>query len=425
MPLARAVTIAIACTLAVSLPIQAAEWSAEPKISLRSGYNDNIRMTRAAHDSVWETALTPAVKFGVAKEHQGLFGNADVVVRRFTGGEGRESGDVLDREDAHLRINTYHRTARDNFAADINITRDSTLDAELDKDLNVIEDRATRLSKSISPSWTRSLTEKTRLELSYNFSTVEYSDEIGGSNLIDYDYDVFSAALLRQMTPRIQGTLSASYSRYQPETNLESKTLSLQAGISRNFSETLSASFLAGRRETTSDTRVLTGFCIGAPVGAAIPDCGGFTFFQTGLATDEIENTGAVFSASLTKILETGQLSASLSRSSSPSGQGELLDTTRLTLLGELSFTETLRSSLRIEFSDQETIVSTTGIPEQGSRQFFQVTPRLAWRWRREWELAGEYQYAENEEVSGSDTATRNAVYLTLIYRPTRIYMSR
>jgi len=425
MSLIMPLTGAIILALAVSLQVQAAEWSAEPNISLRSGYNDNIRMTLADHDSVWETALTPSVRFGVAKEHQGLFGNADVVVRRFTGGEGRESGDVLDREDAHLSVNAYHNMERDRFAADLNITRDSTLDTELDETGNVIEDRATRLRKSISPSWTRSLTEKTRMELSYQFSAVSYSDEIGPLNLIDYDYDVFSAALLRQMTPRIQGTLSASYSRYQPETNLESKTLSLQAGISRNFSETLSASFLAGRRETTSDTLVQTGFCIGAPAGATFPDCGGATFIPTGLATDEIENTGAVYSASITKVMETGKLSASLSRSSSPSGDGELLDTTRLSLAGEHRFTQKLTSSLRIEFSDQETIVSRTGITELGSRQFFRVTPRLAWRWRQEWELAGEYQYAENEEVSGSDTATSNAVYVTLSYRPTKIYISR
>ena len=407
MALIRNLLLAIACVLAVSLPVQAAEWSIEPTLSLRSGYNDNIRMTRAEHDSVWETALTPAVRFGVAKENQGLFGNADVVARRFSGGDGREDSDVLDREDAHLKLNAYHNTERDKFAANLNLTRDSTLDSELDEDLNVIEERATRLRKSITPSWTRSLTEKTRLDLSYSFTTVDYSDEIAPRDLVDYDYDVFSTSLVRQMTPRIQGTLSASYSRYQPETicDSDSDTLSLQAGISRTFSETLSASFLAGRRETTSDTVELT---------------------PTGFVVDEIENTGTVYSASLTKVLETGKLSATLSRSSSPTGDGELLDTTRLVLLGEHRFTETLRSSLRIEFSDRETIASRAGgIRDQDDRQFFRVTPRLAWRWRREWELAGEYQYAEEDSDSFTDEATRNAAYLTLSYRPTKIYISR
>ena len=70
---------ALLTVLISPLPIQAAEWSAEPRISLRSGYNDNIRLTTRDHDSVWETALTPAVKFGAAREHQGLFGDAGLV----------------------------------------------------------------------------------------------------------------------------------------------------------------------------------------------------------------------------------------------------------------------------------------------------------------------------------------------------------
>ena len=85
--------------LALPLSVEAAEWSVEPKISLKTGYNDNIRLTAQDHDSVWETALTPLVKFAVAEENRGLSGDARVSVRRFSGGNDRESSDILDRED--------------------------------------------------------------------------------------------------------------------------------------------------------------------------------------------------------------------------------------------------------------------------------------------------------------------------------------
>ena len=62
--------------LALPLSVQAAEWSAEPEIALKTGYNDNVTLTAVDHDSVWETALKPSVKFGVAKENQGLFGKS-------------------------------------------------------------------------------------------------------------------------------------------------------------------------------------------------------------------------------------------------------------------------------------------------------------------------------------------------------------
>ena len=38
--------------LAMPLSAQAAEWSAEPRISLKTGYNDNIRLTTLDHDAV-------------------------------------------------------------------------------------------------------------------------------------------------------------------------------------------------------------------------------------------------------------------------------------------------------------------------------------------------------------------------------------
>ena len=62
--------------MVLSVPVQAAEWTAEPDISLRSGYNDNVLLDTGPHTSVWETNLIASSKFGVAKENQGLFGDA-------------------------------------------------------------------------------------------------------------------------------------------------------------------------------------------------------------------------------------------------------------------------------------------------------------------------------------------------------------
>lgn len=413
MHFARALSGTLFTTLVFPLSIQAAEWSAEPRISLRSGYNDNVRLTTADHDSVWETALTPAVKFGVAKENQGLFGNAFASIRRFSGGSGSESSNILDREDYHLQTNAYQNTQRDSLKANLNYTRDSTLDSELDETGQVIENRATRERLTLGPSWTRTLNEQTQLTLDYQYTTVSYTDAPKVTDLVGYDYDVFSSSLVRQFSPRIQGTLSASYSSYEPDTGFNSETINIQAGLSRNFSETLVASFLAGRRETTSDTLTGTGFVIG---GIPVP---------TGTTKDELDTSGSVYSASISKILETGSISASLSRAASPSSDGELLETTQLILSGEHKFTETLRSTLRVQYSKNETIVNSIGREtDQTDETFFRVMPKVSWRWRREWELAGEYEYAENEDRF-SNTATRNAFYLTLSYIPTKLYISR
>lgn len=419
-------SLSLTLMLALSQSVQAAQWSVEPKVSLRSGYNDNIRLTTADHDSVWETTLTPAVKFGVSKETQGLFGNASASIHRFYGGSGENSSSRLNREDYHLNVDSYQRTERNDFGANLNIIRDSTLQTELDQTGQVISDRATRLSMALGPRWTRTLDEKTQLSLDYQFKRVDYSNEIGANNLINYDYNIASASLTHSFTPLTQGTISTSFNRYGPETGLNSDTYAIRAGLTRQHSETLSTSWRAGWRETKSDTLNPTGFCVGADPGSGFPKCTGGFPVQTGTDTDETNNTGATYAASITKTLERGSLGASLTRIATPSGNGQLLDTTRLSITGEHRFTELLRSSLLVEYYTRDTIVNASGTGNSGTntRSFFRIRPRVTWQWQREWLLAGEYRYSESENANG-DTATQNAVYLTLTYRPTKIFTSR
>jgi len=391
--------------LLLSLPAQAAEWLIEPKISLRAGYNDNIRLDTLSEESVWETAVTPSVRFGVAKENRGLFGKAYASVRRFSGGSGRNSSSQLDREDYHFDTDAYYATERNRFSGLLNFTRDSTLDSELDQTGQVIPSRATRERITLGPRWIGTLNEKTQADLSYNYTTVSYADEEDFRRLIEYDYHQFSAALLRQFTPRIQGTLSTAYSSYQPDSGFDSDTVNIQVGISRSFSETLSTSWLAGYRETTSDTLTAT---------------------QTGTKKDDDNNSGSVFSANITKLLEKGELSANLSRSSNPSSDGELLDTTRLILAGKYKFSEKLRSSLSISYSNAETISRVSGNIRKTDEDFFRIRPKLFWKWHREWQLAAEYEYVENKDKDKKQgTARRNAFYLTLSYQPSKISISR
>ena len=337
---------------------------------------------------------------------------------------------MLDREDAHFNIYAYRRTARNEFTGLINLTRDSTLDSEFDETGNVIDERATRIRKTIGPGWSYSLNELTRLNTNYSFTTVDFSDDPGQLDLVEYDYHVFSGSLTRQFTPKVQATLSSSYSMYQPETNLDSDTFSVQVGIRRNFTETLTTDWLAGMRRTESDTAELipTGFCVGADTGAKFPACtGGFPVITgVDVSKDDDSDTGFVYSASITRLLESGELSLSASRVSTPASDGDLLDTTRFIIRGEHRFTEALRTSLRAEYSTIETISSATaGLNDRDDRTLYRVIPKITWRFQREWEIAGQYEYAVKDEDNDPKDATRNAVYLTLSYLPDKLYISR
>ena len=81
---------------------------------------------------------------------------------------------------------------------------------------------------------------------------------------------------------------------------------------------------------------------------------------------------------------------------------------------------------VRAEYSIIETIASATaGLNDRDDRTLYRIVPRVSWRWAREWEIAGHYEYAKKDEDNDPKDATRNAVYLTLTYRPDKIYISR
>jgi hypothetical protein len=409
--------------LGIPLVAAAAEWSAEPKIRLITGYNDNIRLTSGGHDAVWESSLAPSIKLGVATETDGVSADGGFAIRRFTGGSGNDSGAMLNREDYHLNTSAFHKTETDNFGFNVNYTRDSTLDSELDQGI-IASTRVTRNYLVAGPSWSSAITPLTRLDANYQAYVVSYGSTNGISNLVDYDYHAATGTLSHQLTPRSQGLLAVGYTRYLPDSDFKSSTLSLQAGVATSFNETLTASVQAGQSWTSSDTPVASGFCIGADPGAAFPACTGGRPIPNGKTNTTIDSTSAVYSASLTKTLETGKVTASLSRSSAPSSTGELLNATRLLLSGEYRLSETLRSNLKIEYTQNETIANSAGQPSLENKTFSRISPGVSWNWRREWSLSGEYQYA-NVDYGTGIKADRNAVYLTLSYQPLKKSISR
>ena len=417
----------------LSVPAHAAEWTAEPDISLRSGYNDNVLLVTGPHTSVWETDLSASTKFGVARENQGLFGDAGVIIRRFSGGSGRESSDLLDREDYFFNTDAYHQTERNVFRGNIDFIRDSTQDSEVNETGSFTNVYATRIRKTLGASWARTLTERMSLDLGYQYNNVSFADDPGQIDLIPYKFNQLTASLNYQLTPRTVGIFQSTGSIYKPDTGLNSDTLNFQVGLNSAFSETIDLSILAGYRQTNSDSLFLTGFCIGANPGASFPDCDGGIPIATGTDQDTTKTSGSVYNASITKRLEKGSLSAVISRTQTPDLNGRLLDSNQLRLNGVYRLTEMLQSSLGIQYSENETIVNVFGRDandtvirelKNAKEKYFSITPRISWRFLREWRLSGEYQYVKRKDRL-ENTASRNAVYLTLSYVPTKLSISR
>lgn len=251
----RAGAFVTACmTVAMCVPLsgRAAEWSAEPSVQLRREYNDNINLTLQPHNSVNGSVITPKLDLGSRTEIWQINGTAELSRRRYSG----ESGSGLDRDDNTFRLASQYATERDTWRLEGNRTLDSVSSDELTSaDTGVVQVQKRRESHGISPSWTRMMTETMQLQLTYQLNNVSYvnSQSVG---LYDYGYRVATARLTNQVSEQNLVFVTGGYSAFHvPATGFDSVSRTLQAGISRNFSETMQGTLLAGARRTESLTQ--------------------------------------------------------------------------------------------------------------------------------------------------------------------------
>jgi len=430
----------ILLSLVISQPANSAQWSAQPAVNASVTYDDNRFLTVDDKESAWSTSVDPRVRFGIAAENKGLFGFAGARFRRYLTDSDTQrnddSGDVSLDFGANSFLSTELSTYRFSAFLNRNKTNDTQLTNDGVVDANSIDQNATRIIINFGPSWSRSLNELTSISLNYNHSSLRYTDKLPNSTLVESDTDVVAASLSRSINEYIAGIVNVSYSNFRPSTNLDSTTVSLTAGLSGSFTETLSGTFSVGRRKTTFDTRAqaLTGFCIGADPGSRFPQCTGGLPIVTGTRNidDEDENTGLTFDVSFNKQLEAGSLGLTASRIVTPNtttsnnsnnSDSGVLNTTLISVFGNHRLSERLGARLGVNVTDREDITSSSSSSD--SRRFISYSAGLNWQWFPDLQLSTNFTHRQNESTNGSDTASGNSISFALNYSLRGLNMSR
>lgn len=106
------------------------------------------------------------------------------------------------------------RYARDILGLNASLRRESTLTSEL-ATTGVSIAQAQRETRSLAPSWQRTLSERLSLALDANLQSVAY-DRRGGS-LTDFTSASASAGLVYQLSPRAEARFTAGASRFRTE----------------------------------------------------------------------------------------------------------------------------------------------------------------------------------------------------------------
>jgi hypothetical protein len=395
---------------------KAAEWTAEPAVTARHEYNDNINLSLHPQNSVRGSIVTPSLDLGVNTPIWQLSGGVSATQRRYSGQEG------LDRDDNASRLSTIYRTERNRWQLNASRSLTSLLSSDLiGSDTGVVQAQLQTETKTVTPTWTWNYSQTTLLQVMYQQSDVAY-ENTQSAGLYDYEYRSAAVTLSNQISVQNQIFVTGGYSRFQvPDTGLDSDTLSLQIGATRIFSQTVQGTLQAGLRTTESTTRggnpIFTRFTTivdGQLVEVLLP---------TGITQDSrSENNSSVFSGSLEKKFEKVLTRFSVSRALSPSGSGgqSELDAVSFNLRNPLSPRLTLSAN-----ANWHKTSAIEGNISNNDLTYYNLSSGIDWQWLRDLSVGMDYRYAHVNREHENAAADSHSVGLALIYRPKKISISR
>jgi hypothetical protein len=374
-------------TMALAVPVtgMAAEWIAQPAITARYEYNDNVNLSILPQSSVRGSFVTPSLDFGVNTAVWQVSGGVSATQRRYSGQAG------LDRDDNTSRLSTVYRTERNTWQLTASRRLDSLLGTDLiTADTGVAQTQTQTDTRSVAPSWSWMYSERTTLQVMYQLNDVSYDDEnTQGGGLFDYDYRSTTVVLSNQMSELNRVFITGGYSTYEvSNTGFDSDTVNVQVGATRIFSSTVQGTLQVGRRKTEAFTR---------------------------------EDTGSLYSGNLERQFEKSLARLTVSRTLNPTGSGQSeQDTLGLVLDNPLT--------PRLIWSVSGNLLKTryfAGNITGDDLTYYDFNSGLAWQWLRDWNMGLNYRYVHVKRDDEPESADSNSVYLTLTYRPLKLAISR
>ena len=406
------VAACLSATLSMPLVCGAAEWTVEPSALFSLFYNDNINLTTQPHNGVNGNVISPKLDLGMHTRAWHITGSAGATRYRYSGGSGQ------DRDDNALSLSSAYLTERNTWQLNASSTRDSPIsDEQTSSDTGAVQTQKVRETHGFSPSWTRNMTERTKLQLKYQLNDTSY---VNGQSvgLYDYRYSTASATVSNQLSEQSQVFVTGSYSSFHtPATGNDSTTRSFQVGITQNFSESTQGTLAAGARRTETLTQG------GYPVYTRFSTNSGDFLIQTGVTSDaRRQETSSVFSGSLDKKYELTSINMSFSRSLAPSGSGSEVEQDTFNFRLNRIMTPRLNAYINLNSfvvrDDQDNI-------SNNNRPYYHAELGANWAWTQELSLNMSYGYSRVKREFEDNAAVANSARLTLIYRPLKMSISR
>ena len=360
--------------------------SLDPMLTLRYGYNSNLRLETEEELETMRASVDAGVKWGRRTETSQLDAEFHWIWLDY------DEAEFANTDDLTARISYANQFERTGVRLATAAARENVLTTEIeDTGFADIGVQRERLIGSGGFDYQSSL--RTRWGVEFGLETAEYEQS---DRYVDYDYDSVSLYRARDLSSKSGFTMRAEYADFETDDGFtKSETVSLNLEYKSRLSETLSWHAGFGRNRTRSvDT---------------------FIFFVFPIVQTS-EDYGWNADLGLRKQWQYTTLSLQAGQSVRPSGQGALVNRRSLnvSLRHDLSDFVSIRlaGGLR-SFEDTNTLTRSGN-----DRTFSQVALAMDFALSRNWRLSSEFSHRTQEFERRDDAASGSIVSLTLSYSP-------
>ena len=367
----------------------------EADIDTRVEYNDNIFLASGEHDSVTGLILRPTISGIIKERHWSAVLDAALANSTYT-----DRG--LDGNDQFFSLTGQYGGERNIFS--LNVTHDLGSNiGSTSTDFGLVGRRVNTKKQSISPQYTRLITERLSLSLTYVYRDVDFED-VDNTTYTPYVTEMRIAGVVYALTEKDNLNVNLQDVNYTSKNDLVTyRLITSQVGVNHKFSETLSTNLSIGISRLNSTNLTTQIFdLLGRPV----------------IVTQEIdlETRSSVYNAGLSKALETGTIGGVISRNFSSNSFGGIDRIDRFVLDYDDELSSLWRYDINIRFDD---ITSKSSSASSLSRSLFFFESKLYYSITKYWNAKVSYRYVLRRfksDVSDNKAPHSNRVFIELSY---------
>jgi len=423
----------------------ALDWLVTPSMTLSQRYTDNLRMLYVPHSDNFITTISPGLVLGYIEDDNDLKLNLNWNQLEYLGDSS------LDFSEKIASLN--HTFRRDRWSTGITARygEESSFGTQLGENgSGILTVQVPRYSTTISPQISYQFTEKNSLQLSGSYLDVSFGPHpnTGGLSFANYNNESVNATATHKYLPNLSFNFTTSYSLYNANNTIPgttslpiqncpgqlptngvfpaacyqsttyqtvysqtSTTLSYTLGFNYSFDEqTLIAASGGIRNSDTNSGNNVTVDCVKTSV-----DCGNSN--SPYLST----TSGKIYSASITRSFESGNVNLSYNQQLSPASTGSQQQTTQYGASFAYEFTERWSAGLNASYMLSQYVAGYGSSPSSyanNNRTITTISPNIKWLWTPEMYFQFSYTYMNQDLVLQNEMATANNLQLQFIYQP-------